>query len=98
MYGYGAITRSTHFRVATKGATLPPAAARFTAYRLLPDGKPELTLTGTAGRVYTIQRATAPTGAVWTVAGSATMGANGQAVYVDPAPGTFPVYYRALGQ
>lgn len=98
MYGYGSITRSTHFKVATKGATTPPAAARFTAYRLLPDGKPELTLTGTAGRVYTIQRATAPTGATWTVAGSATMGANGQAVYVDAAPGAFPVYYRALGQ
>lgn len=97
MYGYGAITRTTRFKITTQGATTPTVAARFVAYRLLPDGKPELTLTGTAGRTYTIERSGSPAGPAWIAAGAVVMGADGRAVYVDPAPGSFPVYYRAMG-
>lgn len=56
MVGMSGITYSTRFTLNTGagGGTADPA--RFVAYRLLANGNPELTLTGTAARSYTLQR------------------------------------------
>ncbi len=99
MSGSGSLTRTTRFTLSTGGGT-PDAAARFTAFRLLPNSNPELTLTGTAGRSYTIQRTgslTAPR--AWANAGTVTMNAAGTAVFEDVQPGkVLPLYYRAVTQ
>jgi hypothetical protein len=106
MAGSGSVNRNTSFEFQTTGdgtgsggGTLPPpaAAARFTAFRLLPNGHPELTLTGTASHSYTIQRKGNILATIWTAAGTVTVNASGTVVFEDPAsPLVFPVFYRAL--
>ncbi len=97
MAGSGSLTRSTRFSLGTGGGT-PAAAARFISFRLVPNGNPEMTLTGTAGRSYTLQRTPSlnPPRS-WTNVGSVTMNAAGTAVFTDTQPGkVLPLYYRAV--
>ncbi len=101
MGGYGGANSTTTFSVRTSGGvTPPPAPAQFTAWELLPNGHPRLTLKGTANRTYTIQRAS-PTfpNPSWQDAGTFTPGANGSATFEDSQLGQpFPLIYRAVGQ
>lgn len=101
--GYGAVQRTTSFPLQVAGGTGPdpgPAApARFTGYRVVDDRWPEFTLSGTAGKSYTIQRAASLIHPAWGSLGSVTMNASGEAVYRDvDAALASPAYYRAMSQ
>lgn len=97
MAGFSGVARSTEFTLRTGTGGTAPAAARFIAYRLLPNGNPELTLSGTAGHGYTVLRAPNLSGAAWGVAGVVTLNAAGQGVFEDVAPNkVLPFFYQAL--
>lgn len=97
MGGFGGRARSTEFTVKT-GTGGAAGQARFTGYRLLPNGNPQMDLTGTPGASYTIQRTGNVGSANWTSAGTATMNASGLAVFEDTQAGkVFPLFYRAVG-
>lgn len=97
MAGFGSISRSTQFTVRTTGGASQADPARFVGYRTLPNGNPELTLTGTAGRTYTVQRAGNLSSPGWVAAGAVTMDAAGRAVLEDTTAGALrPVFYRAV--
>jgi hypothetical protein len=83
MSGYGGIMRSTEFSLKTSGGGGTVLPAKFTAHRLLPNGHPELTLTGTASRSYTIRRASTLTNPSWTTVGTVTMNATGSTIFED---------------
>ncbi|HAB17043.1 MAG TPA: hypothetical protein PLX89_23565 [Verrucomicrobiota bacterium] len=97
--GFGVVQRTTAFTVKFAG-TGTATRASFVGFRLLPNGHPGLRLTGTAGKVYTIQRVgnlDSPTG---NSVGPATMnasGASGAAVFEDTDSGlTFPAFSLSL--
>lgn len=99
MSGFASVGRTTHFTMTTTGGggggTGDPA--RFVAYRILPNGNPEMTLTGTAGRAYTLQRSTSLLPGSWQPAQVVTMDGTGRATFEDAAQGaTRPVFYRAI--
>lgn len=97
MGGFGGYARFTEFTVKT-GTGGAAGQARFTGYRLLPNGNPQMDLTGTPGASYTIQRTGNVGSANWTSAGTATMNGGGQAVFEDTQAGkVFPLFYRAVG-
>ncbi|MBL9135706.1 MAG: Ig-like domain-containing protein [Verrucomicrobiales bacterium] len=97
MAGFGVISRSTEFPIKTTGPLSGVDPARFVGYRLLPNGNPELTFTGTAGRTYTIERAGNLVSPVWRSVGTATPTAAGPAVFEDTQAGTTrPIFYRAV--
>ena len=96
MAGYGALMRETEFTIKT-GTGGTGTAARFTAFRLLPNGNPELKLTGAASTIYTIQRSGSLATPNWTTVGAATTDAAGKATFQDTQSGkTFPLFYRAV--
>jgi hypothetical protein len=98
MAGYGSVWRTTDFTLKTAGGTGTTEPAKFTSYRLLPNGHPELTLSGTAMRSYMVQRTGSLTNPNWANVGSATMNASGTVVFEDTdATLAFPAFYRALG-
>ncbi len=97
MAGFGGVSRSTEFTIntGTGGGAADPA--RFTGYRLLPNGNPQMNLTGTAAHAYTIQRTSSLVTPAWSNAGTVTMDGAGAAVFEDTAAGkTFPLFYRAV--
>ena len=99
MSGFGSIAATTEFEIKTTGGAGPgPAApARFTSYRMLENGRPQMSLTGTAGMTYTLQRATRISPGDWQTAGTVVMDAGGNATFEDAQPGAFrPLYYRAV--
>jgi hypothetical protein len=100
MFGDGRVMRSTYFKVQTKsGTNVPPAAARFVDYQLPTDGRPRLTLTGTAGRTYTIQRTTTVAAPQWVDAGTVVISSEGRAVFQDTLTFTTGLrFYRAVSQ
>jgi hypothetical protein len=97
MVGSGAISRNTRMTLSTGGGG-PATPARFVSYELLPNGNPQLTLTGTAGRAYRIERTGSLTPpASWVTAGTANMGVAGVAVFEDAQAGkVLPLFYRAV--
>ena len=60
MSGFSSVSSTTEFEIKTTtgGGGEPAAPARFTGSRMLDNDRPQMTLTGTAGRTYTLQRAT----------------------------------------
>ncbi len=97
MAGSAYVTRSTDFTLRTGAGTVVGAPARFTGYRRLPNGNPELTFTGTSSHPYTLQRATSLTARDWVNLGTVTTDATGRGVYEDTQPGKQPpLFYRAL--
>jgi hypothetical protein len=99
MAGFGSVSVTTEFEIRTAGGGGPgPAApARFTSYRMLENGRPQMSLTGTAGRTYTLERATRISPGDWQSAGTVVMDAGGNATFEDAQPGAFrPLYYRAV--
>lgn len=100
MNGFGIVSRSTEMTLRT-GAPVAADPADFTGYRLLPNGHPELTLAGTPGATYAVQRATslAADGSGWSEIGTVTMNGSGQAVFEDVAPDWgSPLFYRAVAR
>jgi hypothetical protein len=99
MSGFGQILRATYFTVKTIGDTIPlPDPAKFITPRLLPNGNPQFTATGTVGAVYRIKRAAKVTGP-WEDIGSVTIAASGSVVYEDTqTPKTLPLYYRLVAE
>lgn len=97
MAGYGAISRSTEFTIKTTGPLSNVTPARFVGYRLLPNGNPELNITGTAGRAYSIERAGNLGSPVWRSVGTVTPNGAGTAVFEDTQAGSArPIFYRAV--
>ncbi len=100
MAGNGTVQRITSFTLKTTlnaGGTGTALPVTFTGYRFLPSGHPQLDLSGTAGKSYTIQRTGTLTNPSWTPAGPAIMTANGTAVFEDiDATLKLPVFYRAV--
>lgn len=97
MAGFAGVTRTTEFTLRTGSGAVAGTPARFTGYRLLPNGQLELTFTGTPGHPYTLQRATSLSARDWVNAGSVTTDATGRGVFVDTAGGLPAVrFYRAV--
>ncbi len=99
MVGFASVSVTTELEIRTTGGGGPgPAApARFTSYRMLENGRPQMSLTGTAGRTYTLERATRISPGDWQAAGTVVMDAGGNATFEDAQPGAFrPLYYRAV--
>lgn len=97
MAGQAWVTRRTDFTLRTGPGTVAGIPARFVGYRLLPNGNPELTFTGTPLHPYTLQRATSLSARDWTRVGSATTDATGRATFEDAPPGKKPpLFYRAV--
>jgi hypothetical protein len=98
MSGFGGLSRSVDFTIktVTGGASADPA--RFTDFRLLPNGNPQMNLTGTAGRTYTIKRTgSLSASASWITAGTVVMDGTGKASFEDTQAGkVFPLFYRAV--
>ena len=100
MAGDGVVERTTSFSLKTGsrpggGIQLPT----FTGYRILANGHPELSLTGAAGRSYTVRRKDSLANPNWITAGTVTLNASGNTVFED-ADGTlkFPAFYQAVSQ
>ncbi len=97
MSGFAGVMHSTRFTVNTGAPSTVGDPARFTGFRLLPNGNPEMDLTGTATHAYTIQRTGSLTDPNWTSAGTVTMDGAGTAVFEDTgAVKIFPLFYRAV--
>lgn len=97
MAGFGGQSRDTEFSLRTGNGGGAADPARFTGFRLLPNGNPEMDLTGTAGRTYTIQRAGSLSTSGWNAVGTVTMSGAGLAVFQDTSAGKiFPLFYRAV--
>ncbi len=101
MSGFGDLVRNTSFTIKTVGggSVVLPAAARFVGFRLLPNGNPEFNVTGTASKVYTVQRTGQVASVNWTDVGTATMAADGTAIFEDKqTPKSFPLFYRLVAK
>lgn len=97
MAGFGVMSHSTEFSIKTTGPLSGIDPARFVGYRLLPNGNPELTFTGSVGRTYTLERAGNLGSPVWRSVGTATPSAGGTAVFEDTQAGAArPIFYRAV--
>jgi Big-like domain-containing protein len=97
MAGSGSVARITYFTIKTTGSATGVSPAQFVGFRLLSNGHPELNLTGTASRTYTVERTGSLGTPVWVSAGSATMDATGNARFEDLQVPAFPVFYRVVG-
>ena len=98
MAGFGSVSVTTEFVIKTSGGgTTPAAPARFTGSRMLDNDRPQMTLTGTPGRTYTLQRATRIGPGDWENAGTVVMDAAGNGTFEEPTVGgAYPRFYRAV--
>ncbi|MCC6231805.1 MAG: Ig-like domain-containing protein, partial [Verrucomicrobiales bacterium] len=96
MGGFASLGRTTDFSLTATGGVTPAAPARFVEFRRLPNGHPQMVLTGTPSRGYTLERAGNLSAPVWRDAGTVTMDAAGRGSFEDAQAGTlFPLFYRA---
>ncbi len=71
--------------------------ATFSGVVLLPNGNPRLTITGAAGKSYTIQRSATLAVASWAAVGSVVVDGQGQALFEDTDQALVsPAFYRAV--
>jgi hypothetical protein len=100
MAGFGNRIRSISFTVKTiggNGGGDPAAAARLSTFQVLPNGNPQFTITGTADRVYRVQRAGQVTGVAWQDIGTVTIPGGGSSGFEDTEAGkTLPLFYRVV--
>jgi hypothetical protein len=76
----------------------PIQPATFGGFVLLPNGNPEMTISGTPLKTYTIQRSEAIVDPVWKNIGTILTDAQGHGVFEDTdAALVFPAFYRAVG-
>jgi len=98
MLGYGAAQKSTSFSLQSTNRAVVLAKARFTGYQLLPNGRPQLNLSGTPNQIYTILRSQKIATQNWNPLVPVTMNSSGIAIFEDTdATLTFPAFYRAIG-
>ncbi|NLH74515.1 MAG: Ig-like domain-containing protein [Verrucomicrobia bacterium] len=97
MAGSSGVGKSTSFTIKT-GTGGSAAQARFTQSRLLPNGNPEMTLTGSPQTKYTIERSkTIGQSAAWTTVGIVNTDTTGKGVFEDTQAGKAPpLFYRAV--
>lgn len=97
MSGFIGFFRSTQFTIDTSPGG-PATPARLTAIGLLPDGNPQMEVSGTPSKTYSIRRTSDLSGTpVWIPVGSVTVNAEGTAVFEDTFPGkVFPLFYQAV--
>jgi hypothetical protein len=73
--------------------------ARFTGFVLLANGSPHLTITGTVGKSYRIERTATLASTHWAAAGSVVVDGQGKALFEDTDQAlVFPAFYRAVGE
>lgn len=98
MSGWSGIAISTTFTIKT-GTGGSAAQARFTQSRLLPNGNPQMTITGSPQTQYTIERSkTIGQSPAWTTVGIVNTDSTGKGVFEDTQTGKAPpLYYRAVG-
>ncbi len=78
------------------GSTTKPAT--FVAFRLLPNGNPELTISGTPLKTYSIRRSATIVSPSWNGAGNVLTDAQGNGIFKDTDPPlVFPAFYQAVG-
>ena len=76
----------------------PVTAANFTGFMILPNGVPRLTITGTEGGTYWIERTGTLSNPNWVNAGAVTIGAGSSGTLEDTDWNrTVPSFYRAVG-
>lgn len=99
MSGFGSVSRVTTFPLKAAGGGTPTVLpAKFLTSRLLPNGRPGMTLSGTAGQAYAILRSSSLPGTAWAQVGTVTMSSTGTATYEDATPiGQLPAFYQAVG-
>jgi len=79
------------------GSTAQPAT--FVGYGLLPNRHPELTISGTPLKTYSIRRSATIVSPSWSSVGNVLTDAQGKGVFEDSDPTlAFPAFYRAVGQ
>jgi hypothetical protein len=79
------------------GSTTQPAT--FVGYGLLPNGNPELTISGTPLKTYSIRRSPTIVSPGWSGVGNILTDAQGNGVFEDLDPAlAFPAFYQAVGQ
>lgn len=101
MAGSGAVYRNTRFTLSTGSSTggtnNPPTASTISDIRLLPNGNPQFTLSGTVAATYRIERTSNLTNPSWQSAGLVVITAAGNISFEDTQnPKTFPLFYRAV--
>ena len=98
MAGFGSVSATTEFTIKTgTGGGTSATPARFTDYKLLPNGRPQLTLKGAPLSAYTLQRATRIQPGNWAPIGIVTTDPAGNGTYEDAQAGaSFPLFYRAV--
>ncbi len=85
------------FQVEQTGDAVHPAT--FTGFVLLPNGNPFLTISGTVGKSYRIQRTSTLASASWAPVGSAVVDGQGTALFEDTDQALiFPAFYRAVAE
>lgn len=71
--------------------------ATFVGFDLLPNGNPELTISGTPLRTYTITRSGSIAAAIWNNVGTIVIDAQGSGVFEDTDEAlVFPAFYQAV--
>jgi hypothetical protein len=97
MAGSCGVSKMTSFTLNTTtggGAAIP---ATFNAVRILGNGNPEMSLTGTGGLDYRVERTGSMAAPNWVEVGVVTMDGTGSGVFEDTtAQSNFPLYYRAV--
>jgi len=98
MAGSSGIAVSTTFTIKT-GTGGSVVQARFTQSRLLPNGNPEMTVTGSPQTQYTIESSkTIGQFSTWTAVGIVNTDNTGKGVFEDTRAGKVPpLFYRAVG-
>lgn len=99
MVGYGAVQRTLLFELKTAGGSVVVTApARFTGFLMLANGHPKMDLSGSANKVYVIQRSGSLLNPIWNPLGNVTMNSAGTGVFEDvDASLQLPAYYQAVG-
>lgn len=97
MAGWSGIGVTTTFTIKT-GTGGSAAQARFTQSRLLPNGNPEMTITGSPQTQYTIERSkTIGQSSTWTAVGIVNTDSTGKGIFEDTQAGKAPpLFYRAV--
>ena len=83
-------------RFQSSGGTIQPA--NFLSFDLLPNGNPEMIISGTASKTYTIRRSSTIVSPSWNGVGNVSTDAQGRGTFEDTdAALVFPAFYQTVG-